>query len=88
MLQQIFVLQQQLVDPGLGLQPSCGLCAQLVFQQVDLVVVVVEIDEQIVEKTPQGGRETDGQYSVKYTNVLTQLTDHKSLTRMNLNSPK
>lgn len=29
-LQQVFVLQQQLVDAGLGLQSRCGLCAQLV----------------------------------------------------------
>lgn len=35
-LQQVFVLQQQLVDPSLGLQSSRGLRAQLVLQQVDL----------------------------------------------------
>lgn len=29
-LQKVFVLQQQLMDAGLGLQPRCGLCAQLV----------------------------------------------------------
>lgn len=35
-LQQVFVLQQQLMDPSLGLQPSRGLGTQLVLQQVDL----------------------------------------------------
>lgn len=35
-LQQVLVLQQQLVDSSLGLQPSRGLRAQLVLQQVDL----------------------------------------------------
>ena len=35
-LQQVFVLQQQLVDSSLGLQPSRGLRTQLVLQQVDL----------------------------------------------------
>lgn len=35
-LQQVFVLQQQLVDPGLGLQSGRGLRAQLVPQEVDL----------------------------------------------------
>lgn len=29
-LQQVFVLQQQLMDAGLGLQSRCGLGAQLV----------------------------------------------------------
>lgn len=35
-LQQVFVLQQQLVDSSLSLQPCRGLCAQLVLQKVDL----------------------------------------------------
>lgn len=35
-LQQVFVLQQQLVDSSLGLQPRRGLRTQLVLQQVDL----------------------------------------------------
>lgn len=36
MLQQVFVLQQQLVDSSLGFQPSRGLGTQLVLQEVDL----------------------------------------------------
>lgn len=36
MLQQVFVLQQQLVDSSLSLQSGRGLCAQLVPQKVDL----------------------------------------------------
>lgn len=35
-LQQVSVLQQQLMDPSLGLQPGRGLSTQLVLQQVDL----------------------------------------------------
>lgn len=35
-LQQVFVLQQQLVDSSLSLQSRRGLCAQLVLQKVDL----------------------------------------------------
>lgn len=35
-LQQVFVLQQQLVDASLGLQPRRSLRTQLVLQQVDL----------------------------------------------------
>lgn len=35
-LQQVFVLQEQLVDSSLGLQPSRGLRTQLVLQQVNL----------------------------------------------------
>lgn len=35
-LQQVFVLQQQLVDSSLSLQSGRGLCAQLVPQKVDL----------------------------------------------------
>lgn len=35
-LEQVFVLQQQLMDSGLSLQPSRGLRTQLVLQQVDL----------------------------------------------------
>lgn len=35
-LQQVFVLEEQLVDASLGLQPSCGLCTQLVLQEMDL----------------------------------------------------
>lgn len=35
-LQQVFVLEEQLVDASLGLQPSRGLCTQLVLQEMDL----------------------------------------------------
>lgn len=35
-LQQVFVLEEQLVDASLGLQPSRGLRTQLVLQEMDL----------------------------------------------------
>lgn len=53
-LQQVFVLQQQLMDSSLGLQPSRGLRAQLVLQQVHLT----------------GGREADGRYMNRSLQIL------------------
>ena len=48
-LQQVLVLEQQLVDPGLGLQPRRGLCTQLIFQQVNLDKQDEEEEEEEVE---------------------------------------
>lgn len=67
-LQQVFVLQQQLVYSSLGLQPRRGLCTQLVLQQVDLHR----------RRRKQGGRGTEAQRSV--FKHFSQVTAHKVST--------
>lgn len=56
-LQQVFVLQQQLVDTSLGLQSGRGLGAQLVLQEVHLEEER-ERDGQVEEKKTGRERET------------------------------
>ena len=53
-LQQVLVLQQQLVDAGLGLQPGRGLRTQLVLQQVHL-----DEQEQEEEEEEEAEEEED-----------------------------